>query len=322
MKFAVLLSLFNEQDIIEEMIARFDGVSEALIQTGISSVEICIVDDASTDNSWNVLCAAQTKFANLRCIKTASNVGVTDCFFLALSETEADIYVYMDSDLQDPPELLPEMLRRMIERSCEVLHTRRLKREGENYFKLAITDFGYKFINHASGSKIPKNCGDFKMFTAKVRKKILSFPERVVYLRHIFSIIGGTQDFFDYVRKSRIDGSANSKMKIFSNKVLDYWFYRAFGSAGVNSLKMTLFLALVLGALSIIAVLIVVTMKLQGALVPGSAGPMLAVFVMGSMNLMFTGLIAIFVSVITQEIKHRPRYFIDEEVKIQPKDIK
>lgn len=320
MKLSILLSFFNEEDLILESIDRFDQVAKKLRKTGLKEVEVIIIDDASTDRSWQKLQTFEPKNLEIKAFKTAVNIGVTDSFILALQKSTGNYLVYMDCDLQDPPELIIDLLTKIIAENLDVVHTRRVRRMGEGYFKRSITWLGYRVIRYISESKIPADCGDFKLFNSKIKDRILSFDERLIFLRHIFSLVGGRQGFVDYIRDGRADGAGKSKMAMMSNKVLDYWFFRALGSTGTNSLKLILIFGSILIALSIFSVMIIVAMKYLNFLVPGTASIIIVSLVLGALNIFFLGLASIYIGIIAHETKKRPRFFLEDEAELKLKD--
>lgn len=319
MKLSILLSFFNEEDILIKSLERFDNVGIELKKIGVRETEIILIDDASTDDSWTKLQDFTPSHTQISAFRAAANIGVTDSFILALHKSSGDYYVYMDCDLQDPPELIFDILNKCIQENLDVVHTRRIRRLGEGYIKRLITWFGYRFIQYISDSNIPPDCGDFKLFNKKIKNRILGFDERLIYLRHIFSLVGGRQGFVDYVRDARVDGAESSKMQIMSSKVLDYWFFRALGSTGTNSLKLILLFGTILIAFSIISVMIIFAMKYMNFLVPGTASIIIVTLVMGAFNIFFLGLAAIYIGIIAHETKHRPRFFLEESIELKQK---
>lgn len=313
MDISIIISYYNERNILLNTLARLDQVAANLRVDLVENVRVYVVDDASTDDSWDLLSGYLPVNYRLVGFRVGTNIGVTDSFLLALEKAEGDYFVYLDSDLQDPPELIEGLLRHALDNSLDVVHTRRSKRHGESWYKMLITYLGYRFVRLVSNADIPSDCGDFKLFSNVIRERLLSFTERVVYLRHLFYLVGGRQGFLDYERDERADGAQNTKMRLLSSKVLDYWFFRALGSTGANSLKLVVFVGASFLFFTMLASIAVMLMKWSGVLVSGSAGPMLATFLMGSINLFMLGIVGIFVSLNSQESKHRPRYFVDEE---------
>ena len=173
----IVFSFRNEESNIPELVKR---VSAAVATIPDLSYEMIFVNDASTDESLELLLELRRTYP-ITIVNMSRNFGVTPCVLAGFSFCKGDAVVYMDADLQDPPELIPELVRRYRD-GASVVHTKRISREGESRIKMLVTRTAYKFINFFSDIALPQNVGDFKLAQANPRRS--SVPPR--------SIDGGT----------------------------------------------------------------------------------------------------------------------------------
>ena len=204
-KISIIFSFFNENENIEELIKRTVSVLEKLKSY---DYELIFVNDCSTDNSIekikNNLFTKKIKIINMK-----KNEGRDECVIVGFKNSSGNLISYFDADLQDPPELLNEMIKLYESNNSEdtVIHSIREKREGENILKLMSTRLAYKIINLLSVIDLPTECGDFKLFTRNALKKCLSFDmSEMTYLRGLPFYFGYNQHFVYYNRKSRYVG--------------------------------------------------------------------------------------------------------------------
>ena len=204
-KISIIFSFFNEEENIEELIKRTVNVLEKLKSY---DYELIFVNDCSTDNSLekikNNLFTKKIKIINMK-----KNEGRDECVIVGFKNSSGDLISYFDADLQDPPELLNEMIKLYELNNYEdtVIHSIREKREGENMLKLMSTRLAYKIINLLSVVDLPTECGDFKLFTRNALKKCLNFElSEMTYLRGLPFYFGYNQHFLYYNRKPRYVG--------------------------------------------------------------------------------------------------------------------
>lgn len=174
--------------------------------------EMLFVNDDSSDGSLRVLMALQEKHP-ITIINMSRRFGVTPCVMAGLAHAKGDAVIYMDTDLQDPPELIPQMVKKFRD-GAEVVHTTRTHRDGENAIKMWVTKRAYQFINHFSEIYLPENTGDFKLLSRKVVQEILRLKEYDPYMRGLSVWFGYRQDIVLYRRESRWRGE--TKFPLFS----------------------------------------------------------------------------------------------------------
>ena len=159
---SIILSFKNEENNIEPIVSR---ISETFKKISGWDYEIVFVNDNSSDNSEEIIKKLQLNH-NITLINMSRNFGVSACVMAGFKNSKGEAVVYMDTDLQDPPELINDMLS-YLEKGYDVVHTRRLKRLGEPKHKLFLTKIAYKFINFLSDIKLPIEVGDFKLISRK-----------------------------------------------------------------------------------------------------------------------------------------------------------
>ena len=171
---SIILSFRNEEETIPEMVKRIDNTLKGIANW---NYELIYVNDYSNDQSEAILLEKQKDYP-ITIINLSRNFGNTPSVIAGLNEARGDAIIYMDADLQDPPELIPELIKKY-ELGNDVVHTRRLKRLGEDKHKLVLTSFAYKIISFFSSSIVlPKNVGDFKLLSNKALKHLLSLKEQ------------------------------------------------------------------------------------------------------------------------------------------------
>jgi dolichol-phosphate mannosyltransferase len=241
------------------------------------------------------------------------NFGVSECVMAGMSYSSGDAVIYMDADLQDPPELIPRLIEKwQADSETEVVYTTRTHREGEHWLKLLITKFGYRFINLISEIELQVDSGDFKLLSRRAVEHVLQLKEDKPYMRGLVSWIGFKQVQVCYERLVRFDGQKNAKMNILSRKVLYYWLDRALISFSDAPLKLMLFLGICLSIVSFLYIFVILFQKFMGWSVPGWAALMSAVTLLGSVNLMMLGFVGSYIGAIFRETKKRPKYIVKE----------
>lgn len=313
LKISVVLSFYNEGNIIPELLLRLRKVFATLIsQNTIRSYELIFVNDNSSDNSEEILRSELSK-GDIVLINMSRNFGVSECVMAGFNQAKGDAVIYMDTDLQDPPELIPELIAKwQADKDVEVVYTTRRKRAGENAFKMWFTKIGYRVINFISDINLPNDSGDFKLLSRKVVNHLLSLKEDKPYIRGLISWVGYKQAQVFYDREARFDGRENSKMPVFSRRVLYYWLDRALISFSDAPLKAILLLGLIVSCLSLSYIVVIIIQKIMGWYEPGWPAIMSAILLSGGVQMMMLGFVGLYVGAIFRETKSRPQYLIKE----------
>lgn len=315
-KISVVLSFYNERSVLPELLQRLMAVFASLIaDKNVGAYELVFVNDNSTDDSERYL-RSELGHGDIVIINMSRNFGVSECVLAGMAHASGDAVIYMDSDLQDPPEVIPKLIDAWLkDPEAEVVYTTRNRREGEHWLKMLVTKIGYRFINAISEIELQVDSGDFKLLSRRALDHLLQMKEDKPYLRGLVSWIGFKQVQVFYERMERFDGRENSKMSVLSKKVVYYWLDRALISFSDAPLKLMLFLGFGLSMASFLYLLVVFAQKAMGLSVPGWAAIMSAILFLGGVQIMMLGVIGLYVGAIFKEAKRRPLYVIKEVVR-------
>jgi len=261
---SIIFSFKNEEKNLNELIKR--------IKTTFSKIDSCkyeliFVNDCSEDKSEKILLNLQ-KNNPITIINMTRTFGVGPCVLAGFREAKGDAIVYMDSDLQDPPEIISDLISEY-EKGSEIVHTVRTKRHGESFVKMWITKIAYRIINYLSEIPLPTEAGDFKLISRTALKKILLQNEFRPYIRELSIWVGYKQSLVKYERDPRAGGK--SKFPLFSKGPIKVFI------SGITSYSLKPFyLGVVLRFLSLIFSIILflyaLYSKFSGTAAPGSTG--------------------------------------------------
>ena len=301
---SIIFSFKNEEKNLNELIMR--------IETTFSKIDSCkyeliFVNDCSEDQSEKVLLDLQ-KNKPITIINMTRTFGVGPCVLAGFREAKGDAIIYMDSDLQDPPEIIPDLINEY-EQGSEIVHTVRTKRHGESFFKMLITKMAYKIINYLSEIPLPTEAGDFKLISSTALKRILLQNEFRPYIRGLSIWVGYKQSFVKYERDPRAEGE--SKFPLFSKGPITEFI------SGITSYSLKpLYLGIVLGFLSlifsIILILYALYSKFSGVAAPGSTGIIITISFFSGILLFTMGIIGIYLARIFEQTKGRDQYVIKD----------
>lgn len=208
MLLSIIVPMYNEQEVILETYKRLDHITKSMN----TPYEIIFINDGSRDQTMELMTEVAAKDANVKIIDFARNYGHQTAVTAGMFYCKGDAAVIIDADLQDPPELIPEMLKKW-EEGYQVVYGKRLKREGESAFKLFTAKAFYKVINSLSGNMIPQDTGDFRLIDRKVIDVMNRMPEHNRFLRGMGSWVGFKQYAYEYQRDKRFAGTTKYPLK-------------------------------------------------------------------------------------------------------------
>ena len=297
-----VFSFKNEENNLEELIKRVDTSVKKLKNY---NYELIFVNDDSDDNSAQILENLQKTFP-ITLINMSRTFGVGPCVLAGFNHAKGDCVVYMDSDLQDPPELLDKLINKY-ENGADVVHTVRTERLGETKFKLLLTKIAYKVINFLSDINLPSEAGDFKLISKKALSKILDQKESRPYIRGLSVWVGFKQAYVEYVRKPRHEGK--TKFPLFSAGPISQFI----NGVTAYSLK-PLYLGIILGMISIVFSILLIFyafyMKFTNLAVPGTAGIIITISFFSGIILLTIGITGLYIARIFEEVRGRDAYVI------------
>jgi len=299
-----VFSFKNEEKNLEELIQRIHKSVEKLNNY---DYELIFVNDASDDNSEKILLDLQKQYP-ITLINMSRTFGVGPCVLAGFKHARGDCIIYMDSDLQDPPEILEKLINEY-EAGAEIVHTVRSKRLGESGLKLLLTKLAYKIINFLSDINLPTEAGDYKLISKRALSKILEQKEFRPYIRGLSVWVGFKQAYIEYIRDARFGG--NTKFPLLSAGPVTQFI------SGVTAYSLKpLYLGIILGVVSIILSIILIIyalyMKFTNIAVPGTAGIIITVSFFSGIILLTLGITGIYIARIFEEVRGRDRYIIKE----------
>ena len=301
---SVVFSFRNEEGNIEELVKR---ISQSLEKVENWNYELIFVNDDSTDSSEKILLDLQKKFP-IKIINMSRRFGIDPCVLAGFRNAEGDAIIYLHTDLQDPPEIIPELIKKH-EEGCDVVHTIRTKRKGESKFRMFVTKIAYNIINILSDINLPVQAGDYKLVSRKALNEILKQKEYRPYVRGLSVWVGFKQGFVNYEREPR--GSGISKMPLLSaGPVTD--FINGVTSYSLKPLYIGIFFGFFSILVSISIIIYALFLKFSNLAVPGSTSIIIAISFFSGILLFTIGIIGIYLARIFEQTKGRDQYVIKD----------
>lgn len=309
-KISVVIPMYYEEDVANECYNRTKKVLNGLEDY---DHEIIFVNDGSKDKTLPILKEIATKDEKAKVISFSRNFGHQAAVTAGLKFVTGDCILIIDSDMQDPPELLVDMLK-LWEDGNEVIYAKRKTRKGESKFKLMTAKMFYKVLNNLSDVEIPKDTGDFRLVDRKVVDVINSMPEHNKFLRGLFSWVGFKQKPIEYERQERFAGKTKyplkKMLKLASDGIISFSTkpLKVIGGIGIASIFIS-FILLIYAILSYI-------FKWNN-LASGWTSLMVAITFFAGVQLVSIWMISEYIARIYDDTKQRPEYIIDEKINIK-----
>jgi len=303
---SVVVPCFNEQEVLPATHARLAAVMESMESF---DYEIVYVDDGSRDETGEMLRQLQASDGHVRVLFLSRNFGHQMASTAGLDAAEGDAVVLIDADLQDPPELIPEMVARWKE-GYDVVYGQRRRREGETAFKLFTAKVFYRLFHRLAAIDMPLDTGDFRLMDRRVVQAVRRLRERDRFLRGMVSWMGFRQTAVLYRRAPRAAGQSKYPVWKMLRFALDGIF-----SFSVLPLRLATVLgAGVLGAATVALLYALVAWVSTGQWVGGGAALVMAMLLLGGVQLLCLGVIGEYVGRIYGEAKQRPLYLLRERL--------
>lgn len=305
-KVAVIVPCYNEEAVLRESYRR----TKAALALLPNPAEIIYVNDGSRDRTRALLDEIAAGDPSVKVIHFSRNFGHQPAVTAGIHHCDADWAVIIDADMQDPPELIPDILALREKEQANVVYCVRLSRDGESRFKLLTAKWFYRLLNSMSEVRFPLDTGDFRLIDRKVMDEFGRFSEHGKYIRGLISWIGFKQVPFYYERKARIAGETKyplRKMFSFASNAMLYFS------------KKPLKLATGLGFLSVLVGIILAAWFTLGKIYGfsnaevGWTSIMTSIIFFGGVQLLTVGVLGQYVGILFDEIKARPEYIIDEK---------
>lgn len=303
-KYSIVVPVYNEEETIEKFYEAIIPVMDKLSEP----YEVIYVNDGSRDSSWDILTKLANKDKRVKIVNFSKNFGQQAALLCGFKHAEGDAVIDIDVDLQDPVEVIPEMIAKWKE-GFDVVHGRRKSRAGETFFKKATSTLYHKFLKKITNMQVPEHTGDFKLFDRKVIDTICSLKEQNRFLRGLTTWVGFKQTFVDFDRHERVAGTTKYTVKklvnLASNGIVAYTHYPLFigmkiGIAGI--------------ILSCIAFVTFIVLAICGIVLPLVAWLFPTVVLLFSLGYVFNGLSNTYLGRVYDEVKGRPNYIVRDEV--------
>ena len=310
-KISVIVPCFNESENINKTFSRiYECVSKFC-----KNFEIIFVDDGSTDDSFSKLFLLSKENKELKIVKLSRNFGHQNAIFAGLEHSSGDCIFIIDADLQDPPELFEEMHKKW-EQGFQVIYGIRKKREG-SIFKIFLYNLYHKIFKLLSNLNNDQDLGDFCLIDKKIKEYLIDLKEKNIYFRGLRNWVGFKQIGIEYTRKNRLEGKSKYSLLKLYNLALN-------GITNFSSKPLTLiFLSgLLIFLLSIFLIGFYILQKIfnfefLGVLPDQVAGFYTLIIILilfGSFNLICLGVIGEYIGRLYEEVKSRPKFYIDEKI--------
>jgi len=299
---SVVFSFRNERQNIPTLIARLDTV----FSRTATDYELLFVNDASDDGSLDALVDERSRNARVKVINMSRRFGVSECARAGMSASSGDATIIMDADLQDPPEVIPQLLEKW-RAGADVVHTVRTRRHGENALKMMMTRLAYRIIHLGSSIELPVDAGDFKLLSRPALNHLLALTESDPYIRGLVVWIGFQQAFVPYERDARHAGKTH--FPFFSRNP---WKTFAMGLTSFSFMPIFAVIALALGASGVTVLLVLYVLLRQ--LLFGDVSTALVLAAIGAFfwttTLVAVAAVGIYVIRIYKDIRNRPQYIV------------
>jgi polyisoprenyl-phosphate glycosyltransferase len=303
-RISIVVPCYNEEQGIEELVRRCCESAEAAFG---ASFELILIDDGSTDGTWDRISDQIQKRPELVAIRLSRNHGHQLALTAGLSAVTGDLVFVLDADLQDPPELLNDFVTAMKQSSADVVYGQRLSRSGESWFKSWSAHFFYRALAHATKISIPVDTGDFRLMTRRVSDLIVQMPERDRFIRGMVAWVGFRQIALPYHRHDRFAGSTKYSFSSMVAFAID-----AFLGYSMLLLRFSAMLAfcLLVGLIGVAAFTLHAWLFLDA--VPGWTSTVLLIVFVSMSQLIVLSIIGEYVGRIYLSTKNRPLFIIDE----------
>jgi len=312
MSISVVLSFRNEEEVLLELIRRLRAV---LGKDYKDNYELIFVNDVSTDHSLEILLEEVKRYKDIKIINMSRRFGHDECIIAGMKYAKGDAVIIMNTDLQDPPELIPQLIEKWLE-GADVVYTVRLSRKGEHIIKVFLTKLAYRFIKAVAEVNLPVEAGDFKLISRRVVSELLKVNEKNPYLRGLVSWLGFKQVPVFYQREERTKGKTH------------FPFFKDFGTfhgpigtflSGITSFSfLPLIIFFFLGFATFLGafffLIFIVINEFLAIPLPKFSGFIFITLFLGGIQLLGIGIVALYLAKVYGEVRNRPNYIIESMI--------
>lgn len=309
-KISIVIPAYNEEEVLPQLYERLNNSTQDLTKY---EFEMIFINDGSKDNTFSMLEELANYDKRVKVLSFSRNFGHQAAVTAGIKYVSGDAIVIIDADLQDPPELIPEMLE-LWENGNEVIYGKRKSRKGESVFKVFTAKMFYKTLNSLSDVEIPKDTGDFRLVDRKVIDVINELPEHNKFLRGLFSWVGFKQYAYEYERQERMAGKTKypfkKMMKLASDGIISF---------STKPLK-------IVGGIGIITIILSIGILIYSLisyvfnlneLAPGWTSIMVAITLFSGVQMLSMWVMSEYIARIYDETRNRPQYIIEKKINLE-----
>lgn len=304
-KISIVAPFYNEEKGLSEFFSRVESVLDRIP----FEYEIICINDGSRDNTFDHLILEHRRNPKIKLINFSRNFGKEAALSCGLFYASGDIVIPIDSDLQDPPELIPQMISKW-EEGFDVVYAKRKERSGETWLKKITAKIFYRSISYMSEVNIAQDVGDFRLMDRKVVNSVNTLLEKNRFMKGIFSWVGFKQTYIEYVRDSRYQGDSK----------WNYWKLWNFALDGIlmfsaMPLKVWSYIGFTVSGFAFFYLLFrIIRVMIRGIDVPGYDSTIVIILFLGGIQLIGIGVLGEYLARIFHEVKNRPLYIIRDEI--------
>jgi dolichol-phosphate mannosyltransferase len=306
---SVVVPCYNEQSVISELYRRVTLVCRSVVG---GDYELILVNDGSSDGTWGIVSGLAQRDDRVVAVDLSRNHGHQLALSAGLSLASGERILVIDADLQDPPELLPEMMR-LMDDGADVVYGQRVERDGETWFKKMSARVFYRLLVRLTDVPIPPDTGDFRLMRRQVLNALLAMPEQQRFIRGMVAWIGFHQVALEYRREKRLAGQTKYSLYKMVAFAVD-----AITGFSVTPLRISLYIAFFFIGLATLLIIFVFFAWLYNGTVPGWTSTFLSMLIFGAVQLFCLGLIGEYLGRIYMQTKQRPLFIIREIVSAPP----
>jgi len=303
---SIVIPVFNEKDNIRPLLESLLSIVEHY------SYEILFINDGSRDGTDTVIREIAQKNKNIKLVSFNRNFGHQIALVAGYSFAKGDAVISMDADLQDPPDVIPQMIAKW-QQGAKIVYAKRKKRYVDSIFKKKTAAFFYQFMNMLSDIKIPENVGDFRLLDRTAVEYLSSLPEHAPFLRGLVAWGGYQEDYVYFDREERHSGKTHYSISKMINFALD-----GITSFSVKPLRLATYMGFTAGSFGFLGIIYAVIGKffLPIPWVTGWTGIFVGIMFIGGVQLITIGIIGEYISKIYLEVLRRPHYLLKEKINI------
>lgn len=314
---SVVAPAYNEEDVVEKFYYK---ITSTLLQITNYDYEICIVNDGSTDKTVDICHELLVKDDHISFVSLSRNYGHEIAVAAGMDHAKGDVVILMDIDLQDTPDIIPQMIFKY-EEGYDVVNAKRKSRDGETWLKKFTAEMFYKVFSASSGKvKMPRNVGNYRLISRRAVDVFKELRETHRFARGLFCWVGFPTTEIEFEREARIAGKTKYNYKTMINYAIE-----GLTSFTTAPLRWATYIGVITAILAVLYMIYVFYMAITGnpSLQKGWSSMMIIILLFGSLQMIFLGIMGEYLGRIFDETKNRPLYFIQEyTTKFDKKKIK